>query len=176
VLASQLPHQQVVLVTPRLAAHAFLPFDLLKGTLNERPPRPVQRGGRVAVGDGCGLRRSANFPTRFPTQLLTMGKDGIDLLIAIKKRPNLRTQRDCKIQDEIAGNSLGNRRPFAQEVPEGLFALFDCFCHAFKTDGRALYWRRPTGTINLPPPGLREVPSLLHDERIVGRVKYYTHD
>jgi hypothetical protein len=29
VLASQLPHQQAVLVTPRLAAHAFLPFDLL---------------------------------------------------------------------------------------------------------------------------------------------------
>jgi hypothetical protein len=38
-----------------------------------------------------------------------MGKDGIDLLIAIKKRPNFRTQRDCKIQDEIDGNSLGNR-------------------------------------------------------------------
>ena len=36
-----------------------------------------------------------------------MGKDGIDLLIAIKKRPNFRTQRDCKIQDEIDGNSLG---------------------------------------------------------------------
>ena len=68
-----------------------------------------------------------------------------------------------------------SRRPFGQEVPEGLFTLFDCFCHAFKTDGRALYWRRPTGTINLPPPGLREVPSPLHDERIVGRVKYYTH-
>jgi hypothetical protein len=33
----------VVLVTPRLAAHAFLPFDLLKGTLNDRPPRPVDR-------------------------------------------------------------------------------------------------------------------------------------
>ena len=49
VLASQLPHQQVVLVTPRLAAHAFLPFDLLKGTLNERPPRSVQHtGGRDA--------------------------------------------------------------------------------------------------------------------------------
>ena len=70
-LASQLPHQQVVLVTPRLAAHAFLPFDLLKGTLNERPPRPVQRGGSVAVREGRGLRRSANFPTRFPTELLT---------------------------------------------------------------------------------------------------------
>jgi hypothetical protein len=39
-----------------------------------------------------------------------MGKDGIDLLIAIKKRPNFGTQRDCKIQDDIDGNSLGNRR------------------------------------------------------------------
>jgi hypothetical protein len=37
-----------------------------------------------------------------------MGKDGIVLLIAIKKRPNFRTQRDWKIQDEIDGNSLGN--------------------------------------------------------------------
>jgi hypothetical protein len=46
VLASQLPHQQVVLVTPRLAAHAFLPFDLLKGTLNERPPGLSSIAGR----------------------------------------------------------------------------------------------------------------------------------
>jgi hypothetical protein len=38
-----------------------------------------------------------------------MGKDGIVLLIAIKKRPILRRQRDCKIQDDIDGNSLGNR-------------------------------------------------------------------
>jgi hypothetical protein len=38
-----------------------------------------------------------------------MGKDGIDLVIAVKKRPNFRTQRDWKIQDEIDGNSLGNR-------------------------------------------------------------------
>jgi hypothetical protein len=44
-----------------------------------------------------------------------MGKDGIDLLIAIKKRPNFRTQRDCKIQDEIEGNSLGNRRSIRAE-------------------------------------------------------------
>jgi hypothetical protein len=38
-----------------------------------------------------------------------MGKDGVDWLIAIKKRPNFRTQRDRKIQDETDGNSLGNR-------------------------------------------------------------------
>ena len=38
-----------------------------------------------------------------------MGKDGIDWLIAIKKHPNFRTQHDCKIQDGIDGNSLGNR-------------------------------------------------------------------
>jgi hypothetical protein len=38
-----------------------------------------------------------------------MGKDGIVLLIAIKKRPIFRRQRDCKIQDDIDGNSLGNR-------------------------------------------------------------------
>jgi hypothetical protein len=61
VLASQLPHQQVVLVTPRLAAHAFLPFDLLKGTLNERPPRPVQWGERRGAG-----RPAAIFPPDFP--------------------------------------------------------------------------------------------------------------
>jgi hypothetical protein len=41
-----------------------------------------------------------------------MGKDGIVLLIAIKKRPIFRRQRDCKIQDDIDGNSLGNRWPF----------------------------------------------------------------
>jgi hypothetical protein len=58
---------------------------------------------------GVGVK----FPTRFPPELLTfrMGKDGIDLLIDIKKRPNFQTQRDCKIQDEINGNSLGNRCP-----------------------------------------------------------------
>jgi hypothetical protein len=38
-----------------------------------------------------------------------MGKDGIDLLMTISKRLNFRTQRECKIQDEIDGNSLGNR-------------------------------------------------------------------
>ena len=68
-----------------------------------------------------------------------------------------------------------SRRPFGQEVPEGLFALFDCFCHAFKTDGRALYWRRPTGTINLPPPGLSWPSSSLHGERIVGWIKFSPH-
>jgi hypothetical protein len=107
VLASQLPHQQVVLVTPRLAAHAFLPFDLLKGTLNDRPPRPVQRGGSVAVREGLP---QFSHPISHRTPHYRMGKDGIVLLIAIKKRPIFRRQRDCKIQDDIDGNSLGNRR------------------------------------------------------------------
>jgi hypothetical protein len=38
-----------------------------------------------------------------------MGKGGIDFVIAINKRPNFRAQRNSKIQDEINGNSLGNR-------------------------------------------------------------------
>jgi hypothetical protein len=38
-----------------------------------------------------------------------MGKDSIRLLVAINKRLNFQTQRDSKIQDEIGGNSLGNR-------------------------------------------------------------------
>jgi hypothetical protein len=38
-----------------------------------------------------------------------MGKDSIHLLVAIEKRLNFQTQRDSKIQDEIDGNSLGNR-------------------------------------------------------------------
>ena len=97
-LASQLPHQQVVLVTPRLAAHAFLPFDLLKGHLTRgHPACPAYRGVEIS------------HPISHRTPHYRMGKDGIDWLIAIKKRPNFRTQRDSKIQDDIDGNSLGNR-------------------------------------------------------------------
>ena len=109
-LASQPPHQQVVLVTPRLAAHAFLPFDLLKGTLNERPPRPVQRGGRRGAG-GTRLEAQCQFshPISHPTPHYRMGEDSIRLLVATEKRLNFLTQRDRKIQDRIDGNSLGNR-------------------------------------------------------------------
>jgi hypothetical protein len=46
-------------------------------------------------------------------------------LIAIKKRPIFRRQRDCKIQDDIDGNSLGNR---------GGVNHFDC---GTKTERRA---------------------------------------
>jgi hypothetical protein len=106
VLASQLPHQQVVLVTPCLAAHAFLPFDLLKGTLNEKPPRPVQRGGSVAVREGLP---QIFHPISHRTPEYRMGKDSIRLLAAIKKRLNFQTQRDRKIQGKINSNSLGNR-------------------------------------------------------------------
>jgi hypothetical protein len=48
-------------------------------------------------------------PISHRTPHYRMGKDGIVLLIAIKKRPIFRRQRDCKIQDDIDGNSLGNR-------------------------------------------------------------------
>jgi hypothetical protein len=106
VLASQLPHQQVVLVTPRLAAHAFLPFDLLKGTLNERPPRPVQRGGSVAVREGLP---QFSHPISHRTPEYRTGKDNIDLLMTIKNRLNFQTQRYSKIRVGIDGNSLGNR-------------------------------------------------------------------
>jgi hypothetical protein len=58
---------------------------------------------------------------------------------------------------------------------QGPFSLFGCLRHAFKKAGRAFYRPRTTGTINLPPPGLRRTPSSLHDERIVGRVKFFTH-
>lgn len=60
-----------------------------------------------------------------------MGKDGIVLLIAIKKRSNFRTQRDCTIQDEIDGNSLGNR-----DAPSVLGTLVpvspEPFCNTFR--------------------------------------------
>ena len=54
-------------------------------------------------------QRQFSHPISHRTPDYRMGKDGIDLLIPIKKRPNFRMQRDCKIQDEIDGNSLGNR-------------------------------------------------------------------
>ena len=49
-----------------------------------------------------------SHPISHRTPHYRMGKDGIVLLIAIKKRPIFRRQRDCKIQDDIDGNSLGN--------------------------------------------------------------------
>src|SRR5215471_18805033 len=58
----------------------------------------------------------------------------------------------------------------------GPFSLFGCLGHALKKDGRAFYWRRLAGTVNFPPPGLLGSPSPLHDERIVGWVKYFTHE
>jgi hypothetical protein len=64
---------------------------------------------------------------------------------------------------------------FGQEVPEGLFPLFGCLGHALKKHGRAFYWRRLTGIINFPPPGLLGSPSPLHDKRIVRWVKFFTH-
>ena len=61
----------------------------------------------------------------------------------------------------------------------GLFSLSGRHCHALKKDRRAFYWPwpRPTGTVNLPPPRLGRVPSSLHDERIVGWIKFqfFTH-
>jgi hypothetical protein len=68
VLASQLPHQQVVLVTPRLAAHAFLAFDLLKGTLNERPP------GVSSVGGGSTIQISHPISHRTPEYRMGMSR------------------------------------------------------------------------------------------------------
>jgi hypothetical protein len=53
-----------------------------------------------------------SHPISHRTPHYRMGKDGIVLLIAIKKRPIFRRQRDCKIQDDIDGNSLGNRCRF----------------------------------------------------------------
>jgi hypothetical protein len=64
---------------------------------------------------------------------------------------------------------------FGQEASKSPFSLFGCLRHAFKKAGRAFYRPRTTGTINLPPPGLRRASSSLHDERIVGRVKFFTH-
>jgi hypothetical protein len=70
---------------------------------------------------------------------------------------------------------VSSRRSFRQQVCEGLFPLFGCLCHAFKKDGRALYRPQMTGTIDLPPPGLRRITSQLHDDRIVGWVKFFSH-
>ena len=38
-----------------------------------------------------------------------------------------------------AVSTSGSGRLFGQEVCEGLFPLFGCFCHALKKDGRAFY-------------------------------------
>jgi hypothetical protein len=38
-----------------------------------------------------------------------VGKDGIELQMIIKKRPNFPMQRDNKIRDGIGTNGLGNR-------------------------------------------------------------------
>ena len=35
--------------------------------------------------------------------------------------------------------------------------------------------RMLAGTIDFPPPGFRRIPSPLHDERIIGWVKFFTH-
>ena len=68
-----------------------------------------------------------------------------------------------------------SRGLFGQEACKGLFSLFGCLRHAFKKAGPAFYQPRTTGAIDFPPPGLRGTPSSLHDERIVGRVKFFTH-
>jgi hypothetical protein len=68
-----------------------------------------------------------------------------------------------------------SRDLFGQEASKGLFSLFGCLRHAFKKAGRAFYRPRTTGAIDFPPPGLRRTPSSLHDERIVGRIKSFTH-
>ena len=70
---------------------------------------------------------------------------------------------------------LVSRGLFGQEASKGFFSLFGCLRHAFKKAGRAFYRPRTPGTINFTPPGLRRTPSSLHDERIVGRVKFFTH-
>ena len=70
---------------------------------------------------------------------------------------------------------LVSRGLFGQEACKGLFSLFGCLRHACKKAGRAFYQPRTTGAIDFPPPGLRRTPSSLHDERIVGRVKSFTH-
>ncbi|MGC2316089.1 MAG: hypothetical protein WA615_06265, partial [Bradyrhizobium sp.] len=63
-----------------------------------------------------------------------------------------------------------------QQVREGLFAFFGSHCHAFKKDGRRLYRPPPTGTVNFPFPCFRQVPSQLHDDREVSRVKsFFSH-
>ena len=70
---------------------------------------------------------------------------------------------------------LVSRGLFGQEACKGLFSLFGCLRHAFKKAGRAFYRPRTTSTINLPSQGLRWSSSSLHGERIVGRVKFFTH-
>ena len=72
-------------------------------------------------------------------------------------------------------NDRRSRRLFGQEACEGLFALLDCLCHALKKDGRALHRVMLAGTIDFPPPGFERIPSPLHDERIVGWIKLFTH-
>src|SRR6476620_282654 len=70
---------------------------------------------------------------------------------------------------------LVSRGLFGQDAPERLSSLFGCLRHAFKKAGRAFYRPLTTGTVNRPPPRLRSSPASLHDERIVGRVKFSAH-
>ena len=47
--------------------------------------------------------------------------------------------RVCARARSTSLDALGSGRLFGQEVCEGLFPLFGCFCHALKKDGRAFY-------------------------------------
>jgi hypothetical protein len=98
-------------------------------------------------------QRQFSHPISHRTPDYRMGKDGIDLFIPIKKLPNFRMQRDCKIQDEIDGNSLGNR--CAQSGHSAIIAtcinidpltahfwnLFGTFCLGFNRTVIAGKWR-----------------------------------
>ena len=68
-----------------------------------------------------------------------------------------------------------SRHLFRQQMREGLFPFFGCFGHAFKKNGLALYRPRMTGTVNFPPPWLRQVCSQFHGDRIVGWIKFFAH-
>jgi hypothetical protein len=83
----------------------------------------------------------------------------------------------AETEEQIATgqHQVASRGLFGQKASKGLFSLFGCLRHAFKKAGRAFYQPRATGAIDFPPPGLRKTPSSLHDERIIGRVKSFTH-
>jgi hypothetical protein len=90
-------------------------------------------------------------------------------------RQRVRPSLGKLVQAPPASSYLVSRGLFCQQACKGLFSLFGCLRHAFKKAGRAFYQPRTTGAIDFPPPGLRSTSSSLHDERIVGRVKSFTH-
>jgi hypothetical protein len=83
-------------------------WDDFSAARQRRPPPPL--GSRV---------RPDNFshPISHRTPRYRVGNDRIGLLVTWQKRLNFRMKRDCKIQDKMGRNGLGNRCAHASGWP-----------------------------------------------------------